>query len=152
MIVEYLHLASSFSLGLLVGSLLTEALILVPYWREMDPKEFLRLHGTMGPKLYKYFAPLTILATMLPIFAAVAAVNVNTSFFILSVVPAIITTTMLLMYLAYFKRANESFKTGSVGVAGVANELTMWARWHWVRVVFGLMAFLTSLLVVFYGA
>ena len=63
MIIELIQLASSFFLGLLVGSLLTEASILLPYWRAMDPEEFLNLHGSLGPRLYGYFAPLTIIAT-----------------------------------------------------------------------------------------
>jgi len=63
MFIEILQLLSCMALGLLVGSLLTEAVILVPYWRAMDPQEFLDLHGTLEQQLYRYFAPLTIVAT-----------------------------------------------------------------------------------------
>lgn len=69
MIIEILQLLPCLLLGLLVGSLLTEAMILVPYWRTMDAKESLRLHSTMGPKLYSYFAPLTVAATIVPVIA-----------------------------------------------------------------------------------
>ncbi len=151
MIIEILQLISSLTLGLLVGSLLTEAMILVPYWRTMEPKEFLSLHSTLGPRLYTYFAPLTILATMLPVCAAVMPIIMGAPFHWLSLVPAIITLVMLTIYFAYFKGANDSFKTGSVGLDGLSEELAKWATWHWVRVMLGMAAFFTSLLVLFYG-
>ena len=147
MIVELIQLASSFFLGLLVGSLLTEAIILLPYWRTMDPEEFLNLHGSLGPRLYGYFAPLTILATVLPVLAGITSVVFGSTFFNLSIVPAIITLVMLFIYITYFKGANESFKTGSVGVDGVTKELVRWSKWHWVRVFLGLVAFLISLFI-----
>ena len=150
MIIEILQLISSLTLGLLVGSLLTEAMILVPYWRTMEPKEFLSLHSTLGPRLYRYFAPLTILATMLPVFAALMPIIMGAPFHWLSFVPAIITLVMLTIYFGYFKGANDSFKTGSVGLDGLSEELAKWATWHWLRVILGIAAFFTSLLVLCY--
>mgnify|MGYP001025454396 CR=1 FL=1 len=140
MIIEILLIASSLSLGLLIGSLLTEAFILVPYWREMDSEEFLKLHGSLGPKLYHYFAPLTILGTIIPIAAAVIPIVLGAPVG-LSIIPAVLVSTMLVIYFAYFKGANLSFETGSVGVDGVAEQLRRWALWHWVRVGIGLLAF-----------
>ena len=151
MMIEMLQLVSSLALGLLVGSLLTEAMILVPYWRSMESKEFLRLHSTLGPRLYTYFAPLTILATMLPVFAAVMPIIMGIMPFWISLFPAIITLIMLAIYFGYFKGANESFKTGSVGLDGLSDELAKWAKWHWLRVILGIAAFISSLLVLSYG-
>lgn len=54
--IELFLLLSCLALGLLVCSLLTEVMILVPYWRAMDPSEFLNLHSMLGPKLFRYFA------------------------------------------------------------------------------------------------
>ncbi len=54
--IELFQLLSCLALGLLVCSLLTEVMILVPYWRAMDPSEFLNLHSMLGPKLFRYFA------------------------------------------------------------------------------------------------
>lgn len=147
MLIETLQLLSCLLLGLLVGSLLTEAMILVPYWRTMDATEFLRLHSTMGPKLYIYFAPLTIAATVAPVTAALATFAFGTTTHWLSLVPASLVLTMLAIYFHYFQGANDSFKTGTVGADGLAAELEKWARWHWLRVALGLLAFFTSLLV-----
>ena len=54
--IEQLYILATIILGLLAGSLLTEAAILVPYWRRMEPNDFLRLHGALGPGLFRYFA------------------------------------------------------------------------------------------------
>jgi hypothetical protein len=56
---------------------------------------------------------------------------------------------MLFIYIVYFKSANESFKTGSVGADGVSEELEKWSTWHWVRVSLGSVAFFMSLLINF---
>ena len=145
MIIEIFQLMSSLALGLLAGSLLTEAVILVPYWRTMDPKEFLSLHGTLGPRLYGYFAPLTILATIIPVLAALMPLILGAPFHWLHLVPGFITLIMLAIYFAYFKGANDSFKSGAVGVDGLAKELNNWATWHWIRVVLVIAAFIVSL-------
>ena len=113
----------------------------------MDPEEFLNSHDSLGPRLYGYFAPLTILATVLPVLAAITSVVFGSTFFNLSIVPVIITLVMLFIYVLYFKGANESFKTGSVGIDGLSEELERWSKWHWVRVFLGLVAFLISLFI-----
>ena len=145
MIIDLLQLLSACALGLLVGSLLTEAMILVPYWRTMQAEEFLRLHSTLGPRLFIYFAPLTILGTALPVLAAVVPLMLGAPWDWLLAVPAQMVLIMLAIYFAYFAGANESFKSGSMGLAGLAAELARWANWHWLRVALGMTAFVTSL-------
>ena len=146
MIIEILQLLTSLVLGLLVGSLLTEAMILVPYWRTMDAKEFLRLHHTMGPQLYKYFAPLTILATVIPVVSAIVSVIFQEDTDWLSIIPAVIVLLMLILYFLYFKGANNKFATSSMSSDDLSAELTKWAQWHWLRVMIGIVAFIVSLL------
>jgi len=111
-VVEIFQLLSSLVLGLLVGSLLTEAMILVPYWRTMDPAQFLKLHGTLGPKLFRYFAPLTILATTLPIVAAILPFVLGGMFEWLSIVPAALVIVMLVIYFV----CRRSWKNGPNGI------------------------------------
>jgi len=142
-----LEILSTLALGLLVGSLLTEAMILVPYWRKMEAKDFLSLHGTMGPSLYRYFAPLTIAGTMLPMITGFISFVAHKFTINLSVVVALLTSLMFVIYFIYFKSANKSFETGTVGVEQVAEELKRWASWHWLRVVIGLFAFTLSIIV-----
>ncbi len=62
--LETIPLLSTMALGLFTGSLLTEGMILVPYWKRMPASEFIKLHGTLGPQLFRYFAPLTTIAVV----------------------------------------------------------------------------------------
>ncbi len=128
-----------------MGSLLTEAFVLAPYWRTLEPKAFLALYATLGPRLYKYFSPLTILATVLTVIAALLPIVMGSPISVLSLVPSILVLAMLAIYFMYFKAANSSFKTGVIEVDAVSAELTAWANWHWVRVLLGIVAFIISL-------
>jgi len=121
---------TSLILGLFVGSLLTEAVILVPYWRSLKSETFLVLHGTLGPRLYKYFAPLTILATLLPTITAIFCIWTGANAWIYSVAADLLVLAIFGIYFYYFKKANASFASGSVGVAGLPAELRRWCIWH----------------------
>ena len=107
---------------------------------------FLELHGTMGPQLYRYFAPVTVISTVLPAVTAGLCFWHETSTRFYSAVSAAIMLSILGIYFLYFKAANESFKTGSVGIDGLPAELQRWAAWHGLRTVLSLLAFLTSLI------
>ena len=58
------------SLGMFAGSMLTEACVLVPYWRSLAPAEFLAWYGKNGRRLQGFFGPLTIITGLLSIAAA----------------------------------------------------------------------------------
>lgn len=60
-------------LGLLAGALLLEGALLVPYWRTLSAQAFYDLHPVYGPKLFRFFAPLTTAGPALATVAAVAA-------------------------------------------------------------------------------
>jgi hypothetical protein len=68
--IEVLTALATVVLGLFASSLLTEALLLVPYFRSLSFAQFNRLHGECGPRLFRYYAPLTISATLAPLAAA----------------------------------------------------------------------------------
>ena len=139
---------TAFVLGLFTGSLLTEAVILVPYWRSLAPKTFLDLHSTLGPRLYKYFAPLTIAATVLPTISAIYCVWTHSDATTYSVATAILILSTFGLYFYYFKSANASFASGSVGVDGLPGELRRWNIWHWIRTVLAMAALYLSLVAI----
>ena len=70
MIVEWLHVLATVALGLFAGSLLTEGALLVPYWRTLSPSEFFGRHGDFGPRLFRYFFPVTNAAVWLSVVSA----------------------------------------------------------------------------------
>ena len=136
-------------LGLFTGSLLTEAMILVPFWRSLKPETFLEHHSSMGPQLYKYFAPLTILATVIPTITAAYCTWDSGEILTYPNLSSLLVLLILGIYFLYFKAANESFATGSVGVDGLASELRSWSTWHWIRTVMAMVAFGSATLALF---
>lgn len=138
--IEAFHSLATFALGLLAGALLTEGAILVPYWRRMEPDEFLRLHGTMGPSLYRYFAPLTIAGVTLPAASAGLTLGLGgESPF--RVTAGILCLCALGIYFAYFKAANAKFAEHTITPAELPEELNRWATWHTTRTIIVLAAF-----------
>ncbi|WP_371396673.1 hypothetical protein [Fretibacter rubidus] len=136
-----LNVLSTSIVGLYAGSLLTEAMILVPFWRRMDPADFFRLHGSMGPSLFRYFAPLTTSAVALSV--AAAALNRAENF--AWNITAGLCVTALIIFFAYFKKANQSFADRSLKDKELAGELSQWASWHWLRTALLIVAFALSI-------
>lgn len=135
--IEILYIVATLLVGLYAGSLLTEAMILVPYWRRMQPAEFFRLHGQLGPKLFQFFAPLTGGAVALAVIAAAANGGENLAWML----TAAMCLTALLIFFAYFKKANESFANHSLADEELTKELSRWALWHWARTILITIAF-----------
>ena len=148
MTADILQLLTSLILGLFVGSLLTEGMVLVPYWRSLKPETFLALHGTLGPRLFRYFAPLTVAATLIPAATFVYCGLVGAEGWIYSASVAAIMLAILGIFFYYFKSANASFASGSVGVVGLPAELSRWSNWHWLRTIMGIVAFVLSLVAI----
>lgn len=74
---DLLRLAAAAGLGLLMGALLAEGALLVPHWRTLAAAEFFALHKQWGPRLYRFFAPLTMAATISASMAAVVSTLVG---------------------------------------------------------------------------
>ncbi len=140
---------STGTLGLLVGALLIEDFVLVPYWRSLPADAFFSMRRDFGPRLYRFFAPLTAVATLLTIVAALIATfwfpvtasgrwPIGVTGILLLVLPGI--------YGLYFKSASAAFATGRLNPVELSGELERWARWHWIRVVVALVALVTSLM------
>jgi hypothetical protein len=142
---EALQLLSSGLFGLFIGALLAEGALLVPYWRSLPPSEFFALHGAFGPRLFRFFAPLTTAASLLAITAAAVSLLAESPGRWASLASAGLAASLVAIYFLYFRRANAGFATASPGPAGLSAELTRWARWHWARVGLGLGGFACSL-------
>ena len=142
---EMLQLISAGALGLFVGALLAEGFLFVPYWRSLPADVFFSLHKEYGPRIYRFFAPLTILATMLAIVAAVVCFATAQPGHWPTAIAGILSVSMMGIYLIYFKQANAKFAEGRIRADELAAELGRWARWHWVRVIIGVIAFAAAL-------
>ena len=125
-------------IGLYAGSLLTEGVILVPYWRRMSPEDFFNKHSEMGPSLFKYFAPLTTGAVILSILTAIVVGGRH-------IYVAGLCVSALIIFFLYFKKANASFADHSLANENLKEELSKWASWHWLRTVIIIIALIVSI-------
>ena len=138
---EILSLSTTVIVGLFAGSLLTEATILVPYWRKMSHREFTQLHSSLGPNLFRYFAPLTTLAVASSaITAAIAGTN-NIGWLLSATLCAL----TLGIFFAYFKAANHRFASGELHEQELIDELKAWSNWHWIRTIIAVCALAASI-------
>jgi hypothetical protein len=145
---DLLQYLSAATLGLWVGALLIEGAVLVPLWRSLPPAEFFAWHPASGPRLYRFFYPLTVLATLATIAAAVASVLANHPGRWLVVIAGVLSVAIVATYFLYFERANAKFAAAAISSKELTAELARWASWHWVRVAFGLAAFGAILLAI----
>ena len=141
-----LQFLSVLLLGLFVGALLAEGNLLVPYWRKLLPDQFFLLHKEFGPRLYRFYAPLTIAATLLTVFTAIASWLIGYSERWITLTAGIFSLSMIAIYFVYFKQANESFAKMSISADDLGSELGRWASWHSLRVTIGIVAFGFSIL------
>ena len=109
MTLDVLTIATTCVLGVFAGSLVTEAMLLVPYWRTLKMEAFYALHHDFGPRLFRYFAPLTILATLLPIGSAGRGFLGAGQHDPMAWLSAALIVAVTLTFPLYFKAANQAF-------------------------------------------
>jgi small-conductance mechanosensitive channel len=150
--IEVLTALATVVLGLFAGSLLTEALLLVPYFRSLSFAEFNRSHGAFGPRLFRYYAPLTISATLAPLAAAAATLLDFPRVNVFSWISAGLVLVILGTYVFYFRAANLAFVERRLDETALAKELARWAGVHTFRTALAICAFIASVLAVLRAA
>ncbi len=142
-IVQFLSVAS---MGIFVGSMLTEGCVLVPYWRSLSTPDFFSWYAENGQRLQGFFGPLTTITALLAIAAATFSLWEKHSNKWLALIAAIISLAIVSTFFIYFKNANASFAAANLNIDELAKELTRWSIWHWSRTGLSFVAFAFSLL------
>jgi len=121
------------------------------YWKSLSAKEFFSLHQAYGKKIYRFFAPLTIVATFLPLFTVVYGLftNVNGQSYLIAM--GFFTILFFSTYSMYFKQANKRFAEASIPDGELAEALATWGNWHWGRVALEFLAFACALALIIVG-
>jgi hypothetical protein len=147
MLFEILIALSTGVLGIFLGAQITEGVLFVPYWKALPPKDFFELHQTYGKKIYSFFAPLTIIATLIPLLTLGYGFSTNTHSNLPLILMGLFTALFFSTYFLYFKRANKLFTEASISYEDLPAELNKWGNWHWGRIVFEFLAFTCSIVV-----
>ena len=145
MMSKFLLLLSSGTLGIFLGAQIAEAVLFVPYWKALSANDFFKLHQNYGKKIYQFFAPLTILATVIPLVAVVYNLIYQSKEQVILGLMGVSTLLFFSTYFLYFKKANKSFTDSSLSNEELPTELVKWGNWHWGRIFFEFIAFSCSL-------
>lgn len=149
---EALGWAAVASLGVYAGAMLTEAGVLVPFWRALAPEDFLRWYAANATRLNRFFGPLTIAAVLSTLLAAATSLWQAHPARWPALIAAAVMAGLLAGYFAYFERANASFAEGTIAPDDVPNALARWQLWHNVRTALSMLAFAASLAAASAGA
>ncbi|WP_026197843.1 DUF1772 domain-containing protein [Sciscionella marina] len=131
--------ATASSAAFATGCLLTQ-LVTVPTWRAMEPTTFLKRFVTSGPATG---------AILFPVEAAAVALLGATTYTVTrqrlpgrlawGAATASMTATVILLPV-YFGRANTALLDPAFPPSNVADELSRWSKWNWVRTTLGVAA------------
>lgn len=140
-ITQILLITSVGILGIFLGAQICEGALFVPYWKSLAPKAFFDLHQTYGKKIHRFFAPLTIAATFVPVFTAGYHLLVATACALATLGMAVCCLLFFATYFLYFKKANRGFADQRITAQALPQELRRWGHWHWGRVILESIAF-----------
>ena len=143
--IELLYALAAGILGIFAGAQIAEGVLLVPYWKSMEADAFYKDHKTMGPKIYKFFAPLTIAATLIPIGTMIYALMIDAPGRVAMLLSGFFTLLFFSTFYLYFKKANQQFADATLSDEELALELIKWGKWHWTRICFELAALICAL-------
>ena len=146
MLFEILIALSTGVLGIFLGAQIAEGVLFVPYWKALSPKDFFELHQTYGKKIHQFFAPLTIVATLLPLLTVAYGIFTNSLGRLSLILMGFFTALFFSTYFLYFKKANKLFAEASISHEDLPAELNKWGNWHWGRIVFESIAFICSII------
>ena len=145
--MEIAYAVSAAVLGCFFGAQLCEAMLLVPYWKSMDPSDFKKYYNKQGGKIHSFFSPLTILAFLIPCLTAFIGLSSGQDKVIIHLGLGLSCLLFFSTYFLFFKKANEEFTMVEMDQHQLQSALSICAKWHWSRVVleglaFGLALFL----------
>jgi uncharacterized membrane protein len=144
--VERLVLLAGVMLGVYVGCMLTEAFVLVPYWRALAPSDFLAWYAANDRRLYGFFGAVTAATLAVMLLGAAAAVWTAMPGRWAMLGAALVYVGIVAMFPLYFEHANASFAAGTIAREMVPAELARWAWWHGVRTAASAVALALAML------
>ncbi len=133
-------------LGLTAGAMLTEAVIIVPFWLSLSPTEFFDWYAKNQAALVHYYSPLEIWSMILTVVTSFLLLITKQDGKLSMVASAVLSILVIATFFIFFKDANASFNTRSIANDKLTLAITIWGNWQWLRVGLGIAAFIFGLL------
>jgi hypothetical protein len=145
-----LQILSAVTIGILVGALLTEGCLLVPYWRSLSADRFYGLYKELHPRLYRYFTPATVAPLLCSLLVGVSGFLLSDKGRWLLAGAFLLCLCAAVSHDVYFKWSNSQFVSALLTSDDLAVELRRWAIWHWGRTLLVGLAFGATLFSLMY--
>jgi hypothetical protein len=132
-------------LGILAGAMLVIGVSIVGYWQALDPRVFVETFGQHATRLNSLLLPLTIIGIVTTAIAAVGAWITrapNRGWFAAA---AVLALAAGLLHPLYFMKANEALTAATLAPDRIAEYLSSWRNWQWVRVGLCFAALIASI-------
>lgn len=134
--------------SIFLGSQITEAFLLVPYWQSLSPAEFYDYYQNFGPSIGRFYTTLTILALIIPFAFSVYYFVTKSSRLPFALTSALFAVLFVSCFYIYFKGTNELFYQSFFNGNELKTELITWSKWHWGRIVLEILSLLFLILAV----
>ena len=132
-VTDLVHAVTVGALGVFAGAMLTEAGVLVPYWRSLDADSFHAWYSANAARLLRFFGSVTWLAGVSALGWALLANASGDGNRTWAAVTAGLMLSVVAMFPIYFKQANASFLAAPTSPKETARALRRWATYHWLR-------------------
>jgi hypothetical protein len=132
--------------SIFLGSQITEAVLLVPYWQSLSADEFYTYYQKFGPSINRFYTVLTIIALVIPIGLSTYYYRSKSPGFRFSLMSSLFAILFVACFYIYFKGTNELFYQSVFDQADLQRELINWSRWHWGRIVLETLSLLFLIL------
>jgi branched-subunit amino acid transport protein AzlD len=132
-------------LGLSAGASLTEAIVLVGWWRVLPAEEFLLWFRQNEPRLVAFYGPLQAASVLIALLAAVVASWRRHPARRPLALAALLALAVVGAFFLYFRDANAALIAGAVAPDDVPAALARWSAWHWLRTATGIGAFAAAI-------
>ena len=144
--INAITVLAAVGLGLSAGALLAEGAVLVPFWRSLEPEEFLRWYRHHASLLLRFFGPLEVVPALLVVVAAAISRFDGRPGSAPLGLSSLLAVAVLLTFPLYFRSANQSFAGATLDAEKVGAELRRWSGWHWARTFVAIAAFVAALM------
>jgi hypothetical protein len=134
LIIEMHEEVSVALLGILAGAMLVIGVSIVGYWAALDPRVFVETFGEHAARLNSLLLPLTIVAIVTTAIAAVGTWVSRAPHRGWFAAAALLALAAGLLHPLYFMKANETLTAATLEPARLAEYLSSWRNWQWLRV------------------
>ena len=132
-------------LGILAGAMLMVGVSIVGYWQSLEPSVFVDTFGQHAVRINSLLVPVTIIAMITTTITAAGmwiTEAPNRGWFAAA---AVLLALAAVLHPLYFMKANEALAAAQIAPDRIAEFLSSWRNWQWLRVGLCFAALVSSI-------